>query len=297
MGLGLGAEVVCSFAMLSEFVPPQARGRAIGWLALLTNGPLLIASFMNVWIIPHFGWRYMFLIGGVGALIVWYLRKNMPESPRWLESKGRFEEAEATLRKIESEGGYCGLDDADQGGPNFSRSGERGQSGVRSWVLFSRAVVGRTLLGMYLHTVVNFCFYGFIGWLPTFLLKQGATITTSLVWTTVMAIGAPVGALIGLSLSDRIGRKPAIIGACLVAGDLWGCAAVLRDRTIQAHGRRLLSVHGNLCSACCRLRALRPGDVPDEVSPARYGRLQLFCPAGDGGCSIRHTAAIRLGWG
>ncbi len=57
MGLGLGAEVVCSFAMLSEFVPPQARGRAVGWLALLTNGPLLITGFMNVWIIPLFGWR------------------------------------------------------------------------------------------------------------------------------------------------------------------------------------------------------------------------------------------------
>ncbi len=70
---------------------------------------------------------------------------------------------------------------------------------------------------MYLHMVVNFCFYGFIGWLPSFLFKQGATITTSLVWTTVMAIGAPTGALIGLSLSDRIGRKPAIIGSCVVA--------------------------------------------------------------------------------
>jgi MFS transporter, putative metabolite:H+ symporter len=216
MGLGLGAEVVCSFAMLSEFVPPQARGRAVGWLALLTNGPLLITGFMNVWIIPLLGWRYMFLIGGVGALIVWYLRKSMPESPRWLESKGRFEEADATVAKIEAEEGIVGQPLPAGAEQLRVKRGEEANP-VSVWVLFSGPVIGRTLLGMYLHTVVNFCFYGFIGWLPSLLYKQGATITTSLVWTTVMAIGAPTGALIGLSLSDRVGRKPGIIGACVVA--------------------------------------------------------------------------------
>ena len=52
---------------------------------------------------PQFGWRAMFVLGGIGALIVWYLRKALPESPRWLEAVGRTEEAEALMQAIERE--------------------------------------------------------------------------------------------------------------------------------------------------------------------------------------------------
>src|SRR6202034_4878856 len=60
---------------------------------------LLLASL----VVPHFGWRAMFVLGGIGALIVWYLRKALPESPRWLEAVGRTEEAEALMQSIERE--------------------------------------------------------------------------------------------------------------------------------------------------------------------------------------------------
>src|ERR1700761_4689523 len=105
MGIGRGAEIVIGYGTLSEFVPAAVCGRAVSMLALLTNMAVFVSAFLGLWVIPNFGWRYMFVIVGVCAIGVWFLRKSMPESPRWLHSKGRFAEADAILRKIETESG------------------------------------------------------------------------------------------------------------------------------------------------------------------------------------------------
>src|SRR5215472_10495709 len=89
MGLGLGAEIVVGYSTLTEFVPPQSRGRWLAFMSFLVVSGLPVTALLGYLIIPNFGWRPMFVIAGVGALIVWYLRKAMPESPRWLETNGR----------------------------------------------------------------------------------------------------------------------------------------------------------------------------------------------------------------
>ncbi|CAB3801954.1 Sialic acid transporter NanT [Paraburkholderia caffeinitolerans] len=103
MGLGLGAELVVAAGTLAEFVPPATRGKWVSLLASITNSGLFAALAAGYWVIPNLGWRYMFALAGVGALVVWFLRHRMPESPRWLESVGRLDEAEATLAAIERE--------------------------------------------------------------------------------------------------------------------------------------------------------------------------------------------------
>ncbi len=102
-GLGLGAEIVVGYSTLTEFVPPKTRGRWLSMMAFLTVTGFPVTALLGYLIIPAFGWRPMFVIAGVGSLIVWYLRKNLPESPRWLESQGRTEEAEALMQSIETE--------------------------------------------------------------------------------------------------------------------------------------------------------------------------------------------------
>lgn len=102
-GLGLGAENVVGYSTLAEFAPPKYRGKLQGIMATFVVTGLPVSALLGVFLVPNFGWRIMFVIGGIGALIVWFIRKALPESPRWLESVGRDIEAEALMTKIESE--------------------------------------------------------------------------------------------------------------------------------------------------------------------------------------------------
>ncbi len=89
MGIGLGAENVVGYSTLTEFVPAKSRGKWLGFMAVFVVTGLPAASLLGYLIVPEFGWRAMFVVGGIGALIVWQIRKSLPESPRWLEARGR----------------------------------------------------------------------------------------------------------------------------------------------------------------------------------------------------------------
>jgi putative MFS transporter len=232
----------------------------IGWLALLTNLPLFVTGLLNLWIIPNFGWQYMFLIGGVAALIIWFLRKSLPESPRWLELQGRHKEADAILRSIEA-GSHGQVATTNNETGAAAASAATTQTGSLA-TLFSRPYISKTITGMFLHSVVNLCFYGFIGWMPSFFVKQGATVATSLWWTTVMALGAPVGALIGLSISDRVGRKPSIIAACLIAA-LFGAGMPF----VAGNGAALMAVGFSCFTAIYVLHAVGYALYVPEMFP------------------------------
>jgi MFS transporter, putative metabolite:H+ symporter len=211
MGVGLGAEIVAGYVMLTEFVPPRSRGRWGTALAVIANSSLFVSALLARIIIPNWGWRWMFVIVGIGALIVWYLRKAMPESPRWLEAKGHVEEAERVLGDIEREvgGGFTLPPPSAAAVPLLHRPSLA--------TLLSRGLILRTLTGSLLVIALNTAVFGFIAFLPTFMVKQGMSVVTSLNYSTVMSLGGPVGALIGLWLADRAGRKPCIIGGSVLA--------------------------------------------------------------------------------
>jgi putative MFS transporter len=218
MGVGLGAEIVVGYVTLSEFVPPRQRGRWGSALATITNSALFVSSFAGLLIIPSFGWRWMFVITGAGALVVWYLRRALPESPRWLESKGHAAEAERVLAGIETESARAGPLPlpADQPVPVIPRQSIK--------VLFSRGLRSRTIVGSLVLIALNTVIYGFIAWLPTFFVKQGMSIVSSLGFTTLMSLGGPVGALAGMWLGDHVGRKPVLVGfafATIVLGFIY----------------------------------------------------------------------------
>jgi putative MFS transporter len=80
IGIGLGAENVVGYSTLTEFVPAASRGRWLGLMAVFVVTGLPAASLVGWLVIPLFGWRAMFVLGGAGALVVWYLRKRLPES-------------------------------------------------------------------------------------------------------------------------------------------------------------------------------------------------------------------------
>jgi putative MFS transporter len=211
MGLGLGAEIVVGYVTISEFVPPASRGRWGATLAMITNSALFVSALIARVVIPDYGWRWMFVIVGVGALIVWVLRRKMPESPRWLESKGRLAEAEAAMQAIERRV----APDGNLPPPAPAHAVAPSQGSVKA--LFAPGMLSRTLIGSFVLIVMNTAVYGFIAFMPTFMVKQGMNIVTSLNYTTLMMFGGPVGALIGLLLSDRMGRKACIVWFSLLS--------------------------------------------------------------------------------
>jgi MFS transporter, putative metabolite:H+ symporter len=103
MGPGLGAEIVVGYGTISEFIPARHRGRFAALLNLIINSSLFLATVIGWVVIPKFGWRWMFAIVAVGAFIVWFLRRSLPESPRWLARQGRLEEAEKIVSRAEAE--------------------------------------------------------------------------------------------------------------------------------------------------------------------------------------------------
>ena len=225
IGIGLGAENVVGYSTLTEFIPARSRGRWLGFMAVFVVTGLPMASLVGYMIIPALGWRAMFLIGGIGGLVVWYLRKSLPESPRWLESVGRGEEADSLLKVIEA--------DASKAGPLpdplppvvVAQSSDVG-------VLFKPPFLMRLVVGCVCLIVINTLLYGFVTWLPTFFVKQGFTIAKSFGFTLLMGLGAPIGSAIGALTADRWGRKPTIIGASAIAVALGAIYPMITDQAV-----------------------------------------------------------------
>ena len=101
-GLGLGAEVPVAATYISELAKARGRGRFVLLFELVFPVGILMAALLGRWIVPHLGWQYMFYIGGLPALLALFMMRLMPESPRWLASRGRMDAAKTTLVDIEA---------------------------------------------------------------------------------------------------------------------------------------------------------------------------------------------------
>ena len=207
-GLGLGAEIVVGYSTLTEFVPPKTRGRWLSFMAFIVVSGFPVTAILGYLIIPHWGWRPMFVIAGVGSLIVWYLRKRLPKSPRWLESKGRAAEAEVLMKSIEAE--------ASPTLPLPPPAPAPIAAPVTAADMLRPPILQRLIVGSWVLITINTLIFGFVIFLPQFFLRQGLTITSSLQYTVVLSVASLVGCAVGAWCSDAIGRRASIIGASIV---------------------------------------------------------------------------------
>jgi MFS transporter, putative metabolite:H+ symporter len=207
-GLGLGAEIVVGYSTMTEFVPPKTRGRWLSMMAFIVVAGFPATSLLGYLIIPTFGWRPMFVIAGIGSLIVWYLRKNLPESPRWLDAQGRTGEAETLMQTIEKE--------ASGGRPLPPVVVPAPMKLVAVTDLARPPLLQRMIVGSWVLISINTLIFGFVLFLPQFFLRQGLSITNSLAYTVVLSAGSLVGCAVGAYTSDAFGRRFSIIGASIV---------------------------------------------------------------------------------
>ncbi len=227
-GVGLGLEMVTIGAYVSELAPKRLRGRAFAVNQAIGFTCVPIISALAYLLVPAepfgvAGWRWVVLIGALAAPVVVFLRRALPESPRWLARHGRLQEADAALKGIEAKVA------AEYGRPLPPPGPDEPVSLVGSFMdLWLPGVRGRVILMSVFNIFQTVGFYGFSNWVPSLLVKQGITVSTSLGYTTIIALAAPVGPLIGFALGDRFERKWIIVAAAfviLVAGLAFGQAS------------------------------------------------------------------------
>ena len=208
-GIGFGAEIVVGYSTLTEFVPPKTRGRWLAFMSFLVVAGFPVTALLGYLVIPTFGWRPMFVLAGVGALVVWYLRKRLPESPRWLEAKGRAAEAEALMLAIEKEVAAGAALPPPPAAPATTAP-------ATAMALLRPPLLQRMVVGSWVLITINTLVFTFVIFLPQFFLRQGLTISQSLGYTVALAAGSLVGCALGAFAADAIGRRPSIIGASIV---------------------------------------------------------------------------------
>jgi putative MFS transporter len=220
-GIGIGAELVVIDTYVSEMVPSGARGRyvAISQMTGFTAVPI-VAILVRVLAPTHFlidGWRWVMVIGSMGAVLAWYFRRRLPESPRWLESRGRHAEAEGIVAELEAESLSGNSRDNTE-----SRISEDGAAQERSSFaeLWRPPYRRRTIMLMIFHALQTIGYYGFANWAPTFLLRRGVSLVHSLEYTMLIALVAPLGPALAVLTSDRLERKWAIVTMALLIAAL-----------------------------------------------------------------------------
>ena len=215
-GIGLGLEMVTIGSYLSELVPKAIRGRAFALCQGIGFCAVPVVAVLSYLLIPLAplgldGWRWVALIGASAAVLVWWMRSGLPESPRWLVERGRIAEAEAVMATLEAKvRAEYGRPLPPPGAPQPVQA----RGAFRDmWVPPYRR---RTLMMAGFNVFQTVGFYGFANWVPTLLIAQGITVTSSLAYTALIALAAPVGPLIGLAIADRFERKHVIVAAALV---------------------------------------------------------------------------------
>jgi putative MFS transporter len=245
LAIGTGLEVITIDAYLSELVPKRTRGRAFAVSNSIHSCGQPLAALAAFSMVPYHllgvdGWRWVVVLGSAGAVAVWPLRRLIPESPRWLAAHGDLAGADRIVTdleaRVEREVGHPL--------PPPEPVMHRPPHTIGRYAqIFSPEYLPRTMMLSLFHLLQAFALYGYISWMPTFLVTQGISVTRSLGYTLGMALVAPFGGLVCMSFADKFERKWQIVGAALAIASVGIVFANSRNPWIivPAGGFELLS--------------------------------------------------------
>jgi MFS transporter, putative metabolite:H+ symporter len=215
--IGLGVELVNIDTYVSELVPKEQRGPAFAYNQFVMFTVVPVVAFISWLLVPRTilgldGWRWVVIIGSIGAAVIWWIRLRLPESPRWLAQHGKLAEADRIVAEMERAA------EAQIGGKLPAPQLVEGESETKSgaWTeMWSAQYRGRTIMLVIYNLFQTIGYYGFASWVPTLLIAQGVSVTRSLAYTFIIAIANPVGPLIGTLFADRFERKWQIAWAAI----------------------------------------------------------------------------------
>jgi putative MFS transporter len=214
-GLGAGAESVIIAPFLSEFIPPKRRGWFIGTLAGFFSFGFVGAALIGRFIVPmsEDGWRWAQVVTAIPILLLLWWRRSLPESPRFLISRGRIAEATEVVERFEQsvvQATGKQLTPLTSGNEEITKH----QQKISIWnalkFMWSRAMRRRTAVIWLIWFVITFSYYGFFSWIPTLLVGRGITVTKSFEYSIIIYLAQIPGYFSAAWLNDRIDRKNTI---------------------------------------------------------------------------------------
>ena len=213
VGFGLGGELPVAATLMSEYAPTALRGRFIVLLESFWGVGWLVAALISYLLIPKFGWEVAFIIGALPALYVFLIRLHMPESIRYLISKGRVDEARKIIFTLEKQLGV-------QSKP-FDNEIEEESTPIfklNVLTLWKPSFRVRTLMLWLAWFGIVFSYYGIFMWLPSIVFTQGFEVVKTFEYVLIMTLAQLPGYFAAAWLVDIIGRRYTLSSFLLMSG-------------------------------------------------------------------------------
>lgn len=206
VGLGLGAELPIASTLVSELSPKKYRGSIVVWLEAFWALGWTAAAIIGFLVVPldGYGWRIAFAIGAIPAFYAVYLRSRLPESVRYLLSKGRREEAESVVESFEQSAGQARTAPTKV---DFVVATAAPAKKTSIADLFSPELRNRTIAIWTVWFMVNFAYYGAFIWIPSILHAQGHSLVKSFGFTLIITLAQLPGYALSAFLIERWGRR------------------------------------------------------------------------------------------
>ena len=212
VGFGLGGELPVAATLVSEYAPSRVRGRFIVLLESFWGLGWIAAACIAYFFIPVYGWRMAFLIGALPALYVCLIRLHMPESVRYLLTRGRVDEARQIVLSLEKQLHV----------PSALFTGETEPVPVVAKAsfreLWKKPFMSRTIMLWLVWFGINFSYYGIFMWLPSLVFQQGFTVVKTFEYVLIMTLAQLPGYYCAAWLVDKIGRKYTLSAFLLFSG-------------------------------------------------------------------------------
>ena len=230
-GLGIGGSGPLVVTLVAEFSPARVRGKSISSMFVGFNIGPIMGGILGMALLPHYTWRSLFLVEFLALILVPAVCLCLPESVRFLTSKGKNEAAVRVLRKLEKAAGKAPVDWT----PESLAVPPSARVGIGE--VFRSDLGIMTVLLWCVNFLALLAFFGAQTWLPQMLMKAGHTMVKSYSFSLAFPVGGIIGMLFIGGVGDRFGRKQALVPSLVLGGiATWMFGAFTSDAGIYVMG-------------------------------------------------------------